>query len=106
MFFERAPPLVGAAARLPMMTSECGYIERQGSALPRCDHGGQAPAERIAKLQKAVRPRAGDIGQHDATAMQFGEDLLIDPRVVIRQLRQSLKSNVQAAHSECFGRCP
>jgi hypothetical protein len=49
-------------------------------------HGGQAAAQRISEFEEAIRAQAGDVRDHDATAVELGEDLLIEARMLQRQL--------------------
>ena len=58
-------------------------VKRQATALLRHDHRRQPAPQRIAELQEAVGPGAGNVGQDNATAMQLGENLLVDARVII-----------------------
>ena len=66
-----------------MMTGESCNIERQVCPRARRDHRGQAASKRITQFQKAVRSCTSYIGKHNATTMELGEYLLIDPRVLI-----------------------
>jgi hypothetical protein len=41
-------------------------------------HGRKTSAQRIPEFQEAIRALAGDVGENHATAVQLGENLLID----------------------------
>ena len=45
---------------------------------------GKPAAQSISEFEKAVGPRAGDVGKDDATAVQLGEYLLVDAGVLDR----------------------
>ena len=78
-----AAPLFGCVRCFPKMNRQRSDVERQAAAFPSGDHRGKATSQGIAKLEKTIRPRTGDISQNNAAAMQLDEDFLIKSGLLV-----------------------
>jgi len=58
-------------------------VEWVGGAFLDHQHSGKAAAECVSEFKKAIRAHPGNVSQNDPAPMQFGEDFLIDARMLI-----------------------